>query len=118
GVYGIAAALAGQPAGVLGRVGSRVLFPTLSRMGDGPEQLEEAGRARAVFVRTGAVALAAMLPNGPLVIGALYDARYHAAGWLLQLLLVGSWFQVLEGANSSLLLARGDSRAMAAGNAL
>jgi O-antigen/teichoic acid export membrane protein len=118
GVYGIALALAGMPAAVLSRLGSRVLFPALSRIGDDAAQLAEARRGRAVFLGLGALLLAALVPNGPTIVDALYDDRYQAAGWLLQLLLLGSWFQVLEGSNSAVLLARGDSRAVASGNAV
>lgn len=118
GVYGIALALAGMPAFVLSRLGSRVLFPALSRIGDEGAQLQEARRGRALFLALGALLLAGLVPNGPVVIDLLYDHRYQAAGWLLQLLLFGSWFQVLEGSNSSVLLARGESRAVAAGNAV
>lgn len=118
GIYGIALALSGMPAAVLSRLGSRVLFPALSRIGDDAAQLAEARRGRVVFLCLGALFLAALVPNGPMVVDVLYDHRYQKAGWLLQLLLLGSWFQVLEGSNSAVLLARGDSRAVAAGNAV
>lgn len=118
GVYGIALTLAMLPTNVLARVGNRILFPVLSRVADEGQQLREAARGRALFLGLGAIILTALLPNGPALIHLLYDARYQAAGWLLQLLLVGGWFQVLEGPNTALLLARGNSRAVASGNAV
>lgn len=118
GVYGIALALAGVPVNVLARVGSRVVFPTLSRLEGGPQQLQEAARARARLLVLGALLFSCVLPAGPRLISALYDARYQEAGWILQTLLLGGWFQVLESPNTALLLAKGDTRAVAAGNAV
>ncbi|MCO5165868.1 MAG: oligosaccharide flippase family protein [Planctomycetes bacterium] len=117
GVYGIAAALAAMPVGALLQVGTKVVFPTLSRLRDREaELLREARRVRLPLLLGGGALVSAMLPAGPALIGLLYDARYADAGWILQLLLLGAWFQVLEAPNTALLLARGETRAVAAGN--
>jgi O-antigen/teichoic acid export membrane protein len=48
----------------------------------------------------------------------LYDSRYHAAGWMTQLLMFRLWFYMLHEIASRTLLAVGDSRALALGNAV
>jgi O-antigen/teichoic acid export membrane protein len=116
GVYGMALALAGMPVFALTKVGSTIVFPVLSRLGRGAQQTREAVRVRGLLVVGGAAFLSAILPAGPLLIELLYDPRYAAAGWILQLLLVGGWFQVLEAPNTSFLLARGETRLVALGN--
>ncbi|MBX3471658.1 MAG: oligosaccharide flippase family protein, partial [Planctomycetes bacterium] len=117
GVYGIAAALAAMPVGALLQVGTKVVFPTLSRLrGREAALLREARRVRLPLLLGGGALVSAMLPAGPALIDVLYDARYAEAGWILQLLLLGAWFQVLEAPNTALLLARGETRAVAAGN--
>lgn len=118
GVYGMALALAAMPVFALAKVGSSVVFPVLSRLGRGAEQTREAVRVRALLVVGGGAFLSSILPAGPLLIEVLYDPRYLAAGWILQLLLVGGWFQVLEAPNTSFLLARGETRLVACGNAV
>jgi O-antigen/teichoic acid export membrane protein len=118
GVYGIAAALAAMPVGALLQVGAKVIFPTLSRLRDREEALlSEASRLRVPLLIGGGALVSAMLPAAPALIRLLYDDRYAAAGWIVQILLVGAWFQVLEAPNTALLLARGETRAVAVGNA-
>jgi O-antigen/teichoic acid export membrane protein len=46
----------------------------------------------------------------------LYDARYHAAGWMVQALAVGAWFRVLATPRIAGLLALGSARSVAIGN--
>jgi O-antigen/teichoic acid export membrane protein len=117
GVYGIALALASLPTLVLSQVGAKVVFPVLSRLDPG-RRTSEATRIRALLVVGGAVVLSTILPAGPALIDLLYDARYAAAGWILQVLLIGSWFQLLDSPNTAFLLARGETRVVAASNAV
>lgn len=118
GVYGIAAALAGMPVGALLQVGAKVIFPTLSRLRDREQALlAEATRLRVPLLLVGGALVSAALPAAPAMIRLLYDDRYVAAGWIVQILLAGTWFQVLEAPNTALLLARGETQAVAVGNA-
>lgn len=117
GVYGIAAALAAMPVGALLQLGAKVIFPVLSRLRDDEAALlREAARVRVPLLLGGAGLVSTMLPAGPALIELLYDHRYVAAGGIMQLLLVGAWFQVLEAPNTALLLARGETRFVAVGN--
>jgi O-antigen/teichoic acid export membrane protein len=55
--------------------------------------------------------------GGAAAVNLLYDERYAQAGWILQLLALGSWFTVLESTNSAALMARGQAHWVAASNA-
>jgi len=107
GVYNIGATLAVMPTQALEALGSRVLFPTYSRM------VGQAGFG-AVFARVrfplllgGAAIVSGMLASGPHLVRVLYDSRYWEAGWILQYLSVAAWFQILESSNGAALLAMG-----------
>ncbi len=68
------------------------------------------GRVRRVLLVLGALAVAGLVATGPWLIGLLYPANYQAAGWMLQLLAAGAWFQVLEVTNGSAMLAMGQPK--------
>lgn len=119
GVYGIAAALAAMPIGALLQLGSKIVFPVLSRLRDRDGELaREATRTRVPLLVGAGALVSAMIPAAPAFIALFYDARYAAAGWMVQLLFVGAWFQILESQNTALLLARGETRSVALGNAV
>ena len=48
-----------------------------------------------------------MAAMADLPIKILYDERYQAAGWMLPLLIIGSWFSLLANINESTLLGLG-----------
>jgi O-antigen/teichoic acid export membrane protein len=54
---------------------------------------------------------------GPTLIHLLYQKNAEQAGWIIQLLAGGVWLQSLEAANGSALLAVGQPKWLAAGNA-
>ncbi|MEM7675813.1 MAG: oligosaccharide flippase family protein [Myxococcota bacterium] len=54
----------------------------------------------------------------PVFIRLVYDARYHDAGWMTQLTLVGAWFSFLHFAWSKAVLAIGNSRPLAISTAI
>jgi O-antigen/teichoic acid export membrane protein len=61
---------------------------------------------------------AGILASGPTLIRCLFRPQYHEAGWMLQLLAIGSWIKMLQSFSGSLLLAIGNSRGLALGNAM
>ena len=76
-----------------------------------------AARFRAVFAQVrmallvlGGLAVAGLVATGPALVDVLYPPRYIAAGWMLQLLAAGAWFQVLEVTNGSAMLALGQPK--------
>lgn len=117
GVYGIAAALAMLPAEAVQRLGSMVLFPTLSRMSGQDDFAGAFARARLPLVVGGAGIASGLIAAGPLIVALLYDPRYAAAGWMLQVLAISAWFQILESTNSAATLATGRVNVLAANRA-
>ena len=66
----------------------------------------------------GAAITSGLIAGGPALIDILYDRRYAQAGWILQFLAVGAWFQILESTNGAALLAQGNPGWMVASNAV
>ncbi len=119
GVYSIAFMLATMPTQVMLRIGSTVVFPLYSNIVRRDGALREVYlRVRSRLMAAGAWLVAVLIASGPSLVRFLYDDRYYSAGWMLQLLAVASWFQILECTNGSALLAMGRPRWVAAGNVM
>jgi O-antigen/teichoic acid export membrane protein len=117
GVFSIALMFALLPAEIVKRLGHHVIFPMYSRVNFEPERLARIyDRSRRVLLPGGGMALAALFLAGPWLIGLLYDQRYAAAGWMVQVLAVGVWFQLMQATSGALLLALGEARWVAAAN--
>lgn len=120
GVYSIAWMFATLPTQLMQQIQSAVVFPALSRKlasdasgaGLGPWY----HRARFPVLVLAGLAIACLVASGPWLIATLYDPRYVDAGWILQLLALGSWFYVLAGPSGSALLAVGQPRWLAVAN--
>jgi len=117
GVFSIAATLAAIPTQVVWQIGHSILFPALSRVGHEPEAM------RRVYIRSlrpllvlGALPVACLAAGGPELVEVLYDARYAEAGWMLQILAVGAWFQIPQASSGSAVLALGRPQALAFSN--
>lgn len=118
GVYSIAAMFATLPTGVLHRVGMAVVFPAFSRKAESMTGFESAyRRSRRPLLALGGLGVACLAASGPPLIETLYDPRYADAGWILQLLAIGVWFNILQIPSGSALLALGMPRWLAAANA-
>ena len=118
GVYGIAALLAGLPQLGVGHVARSVAFPAYSRMSTTGEEFKGVfARTRRPLLLAGGTLVSGLMACGPLLTRILYDSRYEQAGWILQLLTIGTWFQLLETFNSMVLLAQGRTNWLAAGSA-
>jgi O-antigen/teichoic acid export membrane protein len=117
GVYNIASMLATMPTQIIQTLGSRVLFPAYSRMAGQGDLRSVHWRARLPLLLGGGAAVTGLIACGPFLIRVLYDRRYEQAGWILQFLAAGAWFQILESTNSAALLAQGRVTWMAAGSA-
>ena len=118
GVYSVAAMLATLPTQAILKVGSAVVFPTYSRLGARADFPEVFLRVRGPLLLGGGALCGALIAAGPHLVDLLYDSRYRDAGWILQFLAAGAWFQVLECTNGAALLARGQTRWVAAGSAV
>lgn len=117
GVYSIAKVIASVPSEALGQIGTQVLYPMYCRMVAKGVDLRKGLRhvRRPLIIAAGWV-LTILVAGGDSLVSVFYDSRYHGAGWILQLLSVASWFQILEVANGGVLLAMGKTSSVAAGN--
>jgi len=117
GVYGIAQSMCRLPMDALQRIGSSVAFPVFSRLKEKEGNVASAyERMRAPLLVGGGTALSALTLGGPLVAQILFPAKYHDAGWIMQIVAVAMWFQVLESTNASVLLASALPKWLAIGN--
>lgn len=118
GVYHIGAMVAKLPATLNARLSSAVLFPAFSQHHRAePETLVEKVRLTRrvvllgnVFVMLGLVLLA------PVFFQALYQAEYHDAVWVTQLVAVSVWIRNLQVSSVRALLSRGITWVFAATN--
>ena len=118
GVYSIALTWAALPLSILDRVFNAVLFPLLSRLhNEGTDFSASFLKARRPWMLLGGWAIAGLIGGGPTLIHLLYDTRATSAGWIIQILAAGIWLLMLETANGTALLALGEPKWVAAGNA-
>lgn len=117
GVFSIAATLALIPTQMVWQIGHSVLFPALSRRSD------DAGEFRRVYLRSlrpllvlGVLPVALLGACGQDLVEVMYDARYAEAGWMLQILAVGTWFQIPQASTGSAVLAMGRPQSLALAN--
>jgi O-antigen/teichoic acid export membrane protein len=97
GVYHIGAALAAIPITLLGTIAMQLVFPLYARL------LQRGRPAAASFARVhpacagfAAFLVSALIAAGPTFIQLAYDSRYQGASWIVPILAVGAWFQMLE----------------------
>lgn len=118
GVYSIATTWASLPYAVISRVFSSVLFPLLARVHRESADFASMLRsARRPWLILSGCATACLVGAGPTLIRLLYEPRAESAGWIIRLLALGVWLLSLESANGIALLARGQPKWVAAGNA-
>lgn len=111
GVYSIAANVLQLPTTAIGALASGVALPAFSRVKDRPVELSSIfDRLRLLLLLGGGACISFLILNGPWVMALLYDPRYEAAGWILQLAAIGGWFLVLESSMGIMLLTLGHPR--------
>lgn len=117
GVYSIALMFSMVPSQVTNQVGTSVVFPALSRIIGSKGDLAAAfRRVRLAIFALGGLVVVCLFSGARPLIEILYDPRYESAGWILELLVLGTWFQILEVPSGSALLASGLPRWLAAAN--
>ncbi len=117
GVYSIASMLSALPTQAVVKLGAAIVFPAYSRLIGRSDFGNVFWRVRWPTLVGGAAIVSCLAAGGPFLVGFLYDRRYVEAGWILQYLAVGAWFQVLECTNGAAMLAKGYVRWVAAGSA-
>ena len=120
GIYSMAFMLAQLPSSVVTVLIGRVLYPVLAEAArqDCSRFGEKLRRARTAIWPPLMVLILGLGFFGPLTFRLLWDPRYHAAGWMLQLMLAVVWLDGLNCSLNAALLARGDSFASAVQNAI
>jgi len=116
GVYGIALVVAGLPTQVLWSIGGYVILPTFSRQSEALARSYKTLHLPLLLV--GGLPVALLIACGPELIKLLYDPRYSDAGWMLQLLAVGAWFQVPQTLSANALMAVGQPSSVAISNGM
>ena len=117
GVYNVALTIALVPTSAMHALAGKVIFPLFSRINQTGEDLAVVfGKARRLHLVVSGWAISGLVGGGQAAIGLVYDARYAAGGWMLQLLALAAWIATPENTNSSASLALGRPRWVAAGN--
>lgn len=110
GIYGIARTFSDLVAMLVQRVGNLLIFPKVANFRDGRDQLRPAIaglRAKALIgVSTG---LSFVVAISDQLIMLLYDQRYHAAAFMLPILMAGTWFSILATMGEAFMLGIGRS---------
>ena len=109
GIYGIARSISDLSGNLVLRLGNIVLFPFIASHSQMPraDLRNQLASLRVKFLLVAVFGFAFFVSTADLAIKLLYDQRYLAAGWMLPLLVVGSWFSVLAYVNESILLGLG-----------
>ncbi len=115
GIYSIAAMLAATLDRIVGKLSMNVLFPLYSATRLSNRDLNEtyASGREPLLTLVGWV-VAGIAAGGTTVVHLLYDPRYWEAGWMLQILVFGAWFQALISGPTAVVLAVGRSDWVAA----
>lgn len=109
GVYTIALTLSRAIAEVINSIGDKVLFPSYAELvRDRPERLYPVlRRSRLVLIALSWVGALFFIFLGEVLIKVLYDDRYADAGWMLQVLAIGTLVGCLGQTYNNVLLAKG-----------
>ena len=112
GVYSIAIMLSEAVSGVVYKLNDSVLYPALSRIvnSDRHRLQEVLYKARLGTDALTVMPIAILMMIGSKLVGVLYDSRYQAAGWMLQILCVRLLMVAILASSTSCLFALGHSR--------
>jgi O-antigen/teichoic acid export membrane protein len=120
GIYGIARSISDISVNLVLRLGNVVLFPFIASHSQMPraDLREQLASIRTSFLLLAALGFSIFVVGADLAIKILYDERYHAATWILPVLIIGSWFSTLATINESTLLGLGKPSYSAVSNCL
>lgn len=114
GVYSLASSMASMLPLIVGSVQMSVVFPLYSRiMAEGRSVMPYLTRVKGAVFTLAGLLVACAIGGSNAAIELIYDNRWLSAGWMISILLVGVWFQILEAMYCAALLARGQAKWMA-----
>jgi O-antigen/teichoic acid export membrane protein len=118
GIYNVALIFAELPKMVMMKIGNQVIFPVISRQLSlpRPELRQKILAQRLILLLVAIPLLAILIGFGDVLILGLYDRRYEDAAWMLPILALGIWPNVLVATISPALLAIGQPLYAAWGN--
>lgn len=118
GIYNVAVIFADLPKMVMNRIGNQVIFPVISKQASLPRASlrKKIRQKRRLILMAATPFLAILVSFGDVLICGLYDERYHDAAWMLPILALGIWPNLLTITMSSSLLAIGKPLYEALGN--
>lgn len=109
GIYTIALTLSRFPRQAIAQIIDRVLFPSYAELiRDRPERMYvnlRKSRLGLIAISWGISLMFILL--GPTIIDTLYDARYADAGWIIQIVSLGSLIGIVGGTYDGVLMAQG-----------
>lgn len=118
GIYSIAFTLGDLPRNVNGRVYGRVLFPIISKIADTPrpELRQKIMKSRQLALGGLMLIVVVLAGLGDIIVDFLYSDEYSSAGWILALIALGLWPNLLADTLSPCLFAIGKPNPIATGN--
>jgi len=118
GIYNVALIFAELPKMVMMKIGNQVIFPVISRQVSLPrsELRQKILHKRMLILLVATPLLAILVGFGDFLILGLYDRRYEDAAWMLPILALGIWPNLLIATMSPALLAIGQPLYAAWGN--
>lgn len=118
GIYGLARNVADLPSALFTRLGHSLIFPVVaSQQAASREELRRQLsplRFKLLMASAACIAFGAAFSDYAIMI--IYDSRYHEAGWMLPMMLIGVWGAILCSMNEYALLGVGKPLYGAAGN--
>lgn len=117
GIYGIARTFSDSILELFQRLGGLIIFPRVSASTLRGSDLKRAiGPMRLFVLASVSVSLAFAIAMADEFIFFVYDARYHAAGFFLSVMLVGTWFGIAAAMADSTMLGIGKPSNVALSN--
>ena len=118
GIYNVALIFAELPKMVMMKIGNQVIFPVISRQVNLPRSdlRQKILHQRTLILLVATPLLAILVGLGDFLILGLYDRRYQDAAWMLPILALGIWPNLLTVTMSPSLLAIGKPLYSAWGN--
>jgi O-antigen/teichoic acid export membrane protein len=120
GVYGIARSISELLSMLALQIGNIVIFPFIASHSQLPraDLREQVVSARLKFLLIAAFGFSFCAAGVDLAIKLVFDQRYHAAGWMAPVLIIGAWISILCSLGESALLGLGKPRYGAMGNSM